>query len=82
MAKIDLLAGSGIPEFRAKTYAAGGGQKALDAAVQKWKNKNKYTEFDRIPGHVLEQLRREIENRGNERLRRFEAAEPRKLKRR
>ena len=82
MAEINLLAGSGIPEFRAKTYAAGGGQKALDAAVQKWKNKNKYTEFDRIPGNVLEKLRREIENKGSERLRRFEAAEPRKLKRR
>ena len=66
----------------AKRFKAGGGQSALDTAVKKWKNKNKSSDFDRIPGHVLEQLRREIENRGNERLRRFEAAEPRKLKRR
>ena len=65
-----------------KRYKAGGGQSALDAAVQKWKKKNKYTEFDAIPGHVLDQLRREIENRGKERITRFEKAEPRKLKRR
>lgn len=65
-----------------KRYEAGGGQSALDDAVQKWKDKNKYTEFDRIPGHVLDQLRREIESKGKERLRRFESAEPRKLKRR
>lgn len=70
-----------------KFFEAGGGQEALDAAVAKWKRGK--ASWERIPGSTLKKLRQEIINKGRtlterdyNRIRRFNMADPRKLKRR
>ena len=70
-----------------KFFEAGGGQESLDAAVAKWKRGK--ASWERIPGSTLKELRQEIINKGRtlaerdyNRIRRFNMADPRKLKRR